>query len=177
MKTRQILVLLTIALMMVAGKTGQAQESNETTGAPENGIYLVQRWTVDRDDLFPLFENEVFFEYDESKYIELRDEEAEPVKFIALSQTEFIPFDLEQPPVMKKREDGFKLVSLTFSAEMTEKMKSFSRQFLGRQVATVVDGNIITLHKVRSVIDGGRLQITRCTDDGCELILGQLSDK
>jgi hypothetical protein len=140
-----------------------------------NGLYLVQRWTIDHDDLFPLFDGEVDIRYDESKFLELKDDQPEPVKYIALAQNEFIPFKLAGDPDVKVRQDGRKLVGLTFSSEMSDRMKTFSRQYLGRQIATVIDGQIITLHKIRSVIEGGKLQISRCTDHGCELILSQLS--
>ncbi len=49
-----------------------------------------------------------------------------------------------------------------------------SRQYLGRQVATVIGDRALTLHKIRSIIRDGQLQITRCTDDGCRVILQQL---
>jgi hypothetical protein len=33
------------------------------------------------------------------------------------------------------------------------------------------------MHKVRSVIDGGRMQITRCRDNACELIRSKLMNE
>ena len=50
-----------------------------------------------------------------------------------------------------------------------------SRQWhLGGKVAMVVDGEIVTLHKIRTVITGGKLQITRCQDNACEVIKAKL---
>jgi hypothetical protein len=39
----------------------------------------------------------------------------------------------------------------------------------------VVDGQIVTLHKIRSVVTDGKLQITRCTDDACQVIRAKLT--
>lgn len=175
--------MLLIVAVLLGGCTQEGQQVDQKTASQAksdslvNGIYLVQRWTIDREDLFPLFDGEHFVEYDESKFFELKDEEDEPVKFVALSKTEFIPFDLAHTPRAIPQDDGRHNVGLTFSADMSQKMKTFSRQYLGRQVAMVVDGKIITLHKVRSIIDGGQVQISRCTDRGCELILGELKDQ
>jgi hypothetical protein len=36
------------------------------------------------------------------------------------------------------------------------------------------DGEIVTLHKIRTVVTGGKLQITRCTDDACVVIRAKL---
>jgi hypothetical protein len=38
----------------------------------------------------------------------------------------------------------------------------------------VVDGEIVTVHKIRSIITGGKVQITRCTDNACEVIRSKL---
>lgn len=38
----------------------------------------------------------------------------------------------------------------------------------------VVDGEIVSLHKIRRVITGDKLQITRCTDNACEVIRAKL---
>ena len=108
--------------------------------------------------------------------MELADEETQPVKYIALSQSDFIQFELDKPPQAIAKDDGRFDVRLTFSKQMSDRMASFSRRYLGRQVATLIDGKILTLHKVRSIIDGGQLQITRCTDRGCELVLSKLTD-
>lgn len=48
------------------------------------------------------------------------------------------------------------------------------RAHLWGKIAMVVDGEIVTRHKIRSVITGGKLQITRCVDNACEVIRAKL---
>jgi hypothetical protein len=40
----------------------------------------------------------------------------------------------------------------------------------------VVDGEALTLHKIREAITSGKLQITRCNDNACERLLVKLKD-
>ena len=175
MITKPLLTCLFLLFIVGCNQPPPITPQDEPTPLTD-GIYLVQRWTIDRDDLFPLFDGERFVEYDEAAFFELQDEEVEPVKYIALSETEFIPFELDGPPDAIRQEDGRFNVGLTVSSDMAQRMKQFSRQYLGRQVAMVIGGEIVTLHKVRAIIDGGQVQISRCTDRGCDLILGRLAD-
>ena len=140
------------------------------------GIYLINRWTVEEGVLDPLFPNELYVEYQEDKFRELAEEEPEPTKYIALDGNEHVPLDLEKKPERLDGADGRAEVALSFTAKMQQKLKEFSRVYLGRQIALVIDGEIVTIHKIRSVLTGNGLKISRCTDDGCELILARLKD-
>lgn len=142
----------------------------------ENGLYLVNRWTETKGDLFPLLDDERYFKYDENKFFQLKDEAVEPIRHIGLSKTEFIPFDLKKKPQPIPQDDGRVQIDLKFSKKMASKLTPFSRKYLGRQVAMVIGGEIITLHKVRSVISSDGIQISRCTDDGCQLIMSKFGD-
>jgi hypothetical protein len=144
---------------------------------PADGIYLVQRWTETRADLFPLQADEQYFRYDENKFLQLQDEEPEPVKYIGLSKTELIPFQLTSRPESIRQADGRLEIGLEFSPEMQTRLTSFSQKYLGRQVALVIGGEIITLHKVRSVIRSDGIKISRCTDNGCQLIMSKFADR
>ena len=136
-----ILPVWIATIAMVGGQRGYGQQAGiDVAVQPPNGIYLVERWTIEREDLFPLFENEFFVEYDESRYQELDDGQHPPVKYIAFSRRQFPPFDLADDPQVERQPDGRPRIGLTFSADMAEAMEKFSRRYLGRQVATLVDG-------------------------------------
>lgn len=142
-----------------------------------DGIYLVHRWTETQSDLFPLQADERYVRYDENKFFQLKDDEPEPVKYIGLSKTEFIPFQLTGKPDSIRQPDGRLEIGLEFSPDMKSRLTSFSQKYLGRQVAMVIGGDVITLHKVRSVIKSDGIKISRCTDDGCQLILSKFSEQ
>ncbi len=42
-------------------------------------------------------------------------------------------------------------------------------------MATVLDGEIITLSKIRDVIVGGEVQMTRCSGDACKVVRAKLA--
>jgi len=69
---------------------------------------------------------------------------------------------------------GKSILSVSLARKNVERTEAFTRAHLGGKVAMVIDGEIVTLHKIRSVITGGKLQITRCTDNACEVIRAKL---
>ena len=43
-------------------------------------------------------------------------------------------------------------------------------------MAVVVGQKVVTMHKIKSVIKGGKLQISRCGDNGCQVLYRELND-
>ena len=75
---------------------------------------------------------------------------------------------------MRKDGQGKSILSVSLTRTNAEKAEAFTRAHLGGKIAMVVDGEIVTLHKIRSVITGGKLQITRCKDNACEILRAKL---
>jgi preprotein translocase subunit SecD len=65
--------------------------------------------------------------------------------------------------------------SLTRSEEAAADLERVSREHLGQTVALVVDGEVVTMHKIRSVISDGKVQVTRCTDNACQYLYTRLT--
>ena len=97
-------------------------------------------------------------------------------QYLALRTSSFVPLILEVPPDVHQQGDGRTYLTVTLAQRYVKALADFTRENLGGRVAIVVDGEVLTMHKVRSVIDGGRMQITRCTDNACELIRSKLMD-
>jgi len=45
---------------------------------------------------------------------------------------------------------------------------------VGKQITIVLGGEVVTMHKVREVIEGGDVQITSCAPGAAEYLLEQL---
>lgn len=45
-----------------------------------------------------------------------------------------------------------------------------------RHVALVIDGDALTMHKIKEPLTSGQLQITRCNDNACERLYITLKD-
>jgi len=101
----------------------------------------------------------------------------EEPRYLALQSSSFVPLILEIPPDAHLQDDGRTYLTVTLASQYVKTLEDFTRAHLGGKVAIVVDGDVVTMHKVRTVIDGGKLQITRCTDNACELIRSKLMDE
>lgn len=137
-----------------------------------NGLYLVQRWTTQKEDLVPLLAGEIFIEHDPRQ---IEPESTEPILYVTVAESDRVLFEQFRSLDPVAQEDGRINLQIKLAEDASEHLEELSRKYLGRQVATVIGGRAITLHKVRSIIRNGQLQITRCTDDGCRVILQQLT--
>ncbi len=99
----------------------------------------------------------------------------EPPKYVAIDTSFFVPLVLAGPPDTKKDDRGWTLLSVTLAEEHIKTLETFTRAHLGGRVAILLDGEIITLHKVRTVIQGGKVQVTRCQDNACQILRAKLA--
>jgi preprotein translocase subunit SecD len=131
------------------------------------GVYAVLREGLTREDARPDKAPHVILLYDR-KYSE--SDRNEPPKYVALDTSSFVPLVLAGPPETRKDDRGWTLLNVRLAPEQVKTLENFTRAHLGGTVAIVIDGEIITVHKVRSVIEGGQVQITRCNDDACQVL-------
>ena len=139
--------------------------SNAT--APPNGVYAVLQESSKREDIKLDQVPHRILPYDR-KYSEA--DRNKPPKYVAVDTAFFVPLVLAGPPEARKGDRGWTLLNVTLAPEHTKTLETFTRAHLGGAVAVVIDGEIITMHKVRSVIEGANVQITRCQDDACQVL-------
>jgi hypothetical protein len=143
----------------------------DTPHSVPNGVYAVLREGLTREAV-QLGKVPHFILLYGRKYSE--SDKNEPPKYVALDTSFFVPLVLAGPPDAKKDDRGWTLLSVTLAREQVKSLENFTRAHLGGTVATVVGGEIVTMHKVRTVIQDGRAQITRCQDDACQVLLVKL---
>ena len=154
--------------------TSDEQEKSTRLDKVPDGIFLVNRWTIDRDDLFPLFEDEILIQHD-PKDLELDSQE--PVMHVTVELSKCVLFDKLKHLEPKEQADGRINLNMTLASKSVTDLEKLTRRHLGRQVAVVIDGKAVTMHKIRSIIKDGQVQIMRCTDEGCKVILQRLVPK
>jgi hypothetical protein len=174
---------LTTALVLVFAICGcirsHAQSTNQVQAAVspgahplENGIYSVLREEptpqAARVEGIP----QAVLAYDRRKYSDAPPNE--PLTYVAIDRRDYVPLVIEGTPEMKPDAQGKSVLTVSLARKNAEKAEAFTRAHLGGRIAIVVDGEIVTLHKIRSVITGGRVQITRCTDNACEVLRSKL---
>jgi hypothetical protein len=150
-----------------------AKSANDNSRSLANGVYAVLREGRTSGEVqigeFP----HVILIYDR-KYSD--GDKNQPPIYVALGTSSFVPLVLAGPPWAHKDDRGWTSLNVTLAREHVKTLENFTRTHLGGTVAIVIDGEIITMHKVRTVIQDGKAQITRCTDDACETLRLKLTN-
>jgi len=95
-------------------------------------------------------------------------------RYVAIDTTEHVPFILESAPATTEDSSGRPLLSITLDAKYKEKLKEFTTRYLDKSVAILVGGELVSVHKIRSVIPEGKLQVTSCGADVCKVLYSKL---
>ena len=154
----------------------QAGQSN-APAAPravsmQNGAYFVINEAATAQEARVSGSSQVVLTYDRRKYSDAPTNQ--PLSYVAIDPKDYVPLIIEGTPEMRKDGQGKSILSVSLTRTNADRAEAFTRAHLGGRIAMVVDGEIITLHKIRSVITGGKLQITRCQDNACEVIRAKL---
>jgi hypothetical protein len=156
-------------ILILSGASYSQTDSGKTI---RDGLYLIVRVdTIEsKPDTLSSNEKAIFFS---KMFEEFNNDE---FTRIIIDTTEFVPLELEKPPVTEKETDQKKKLLLSLTKEVSEQLKTFTAKYLMRHVALVVDGEALTMHKIKVAITSGELQITRCNDNACEKLFVKLKD-
>ena len=139
----------------------------------EDGFYSVVRQEALESSSTQLEEGQHLNPYGPSF---LNDDE-EPVNVVVESD-DFVPLTLKEQP--SKRPDTTERTQFWLGVQLTDqaavKFEGFTRDHLGGTVAIVVGGKVVTMHRIKDVIKGGNIQISRCGDAGCQILFRELRD-
>jgi hypothetical protein len=156
-----------------AGPTNQPPAAlSPTVSLLENGAYAILREAPTpqgaKGDGVP----QVVLAYDRRKYSGAPP--GEPLTYVAIDPKDYVPLLIEGTPQMKTDGQGKSILSVSLTRKNVKRAEAFTRAHLNGRIAMVVDGEIVTLHKIRTVITDGNVQITRCDDNACEVIRSKL---
>jgi hypothetical protein len=156
-----------------AGSTNQTHApTNPPAHSLENGAYLILREAHTPQDARVQGVPQIVLAYDRRKYSGAPP--SEPLTYVSLDPKDYVPLTIEGMPEMKSDGQGMSVLTVCLAHRNAERAEAFTRAHLGGQIAMVVGGEIVTLHKIRSVITDGKVQITRCADNACEVIRSKL---
>jgi hypothetical protein len=111
-------------------------------------------------------------------YKYLQETERGAVRYLLLPRRASVPLDLAAAPALQEKgANGFPEIRLELTRESARALESLTREHLGQQVAFVIEGEPVTLHRIRSVITGGQFRLSRCTDHACQYLYGQLTSR
>jgi preprotein translocase subunit SecD len=169
---RSVVVLGTIILL--TSHIAAWSQDKPPPARPEvrDGAYAVVRHSLQEKDVLPLADGEVLL-VDRHRYA--KKDESEPPRFVVVRAAAGVALDLAAEPKAIKEEDGKGLrLLLKLRPGPARDLERLTKEHIGRPVAIVVGGELVTMHKIKEVIKGGEVQITSCTPGGAEYLLEKL---
>jgi hypothetical protein len=166
-------VLLAAAWGLVPGCRGGQVHPAPADPPLDDGIYLVLRSGESRDGIEPVARDERVVEH-AGRYAPGGPDGA--VQLLVVGTAPDVPLMLDSPPVVELDGSGNPQIHLDFGEEAAgslEKLTSGSAPS-GSRVAVIVGGEVVTVHKVRTAITDGRLQVACCDPAACERLLDVL---
>lgn len=137
-----------------------------------DGLYLIVRVDTVETSLnnLPSYERPIFFNK------QFDDFNSEEYLRLIVNTTEYVPLELEKKPNIEPQTENKKKLLLTLTKTASDSLKSFTTKHLQKHVALIIDGEALTMHKIKEPLTSGQLQITRCNDNACELLYSTLND-
>jgi preprotein translocase subunit SecD len=136
-----------------------------------DGVYAVLRESLKEKEVLPLKEGEVLMVH-QARY--LKKEEKEPPRYLVVHAAPEVVFDLAGKPKAVKEGKEVVGISLKLQPKAAAALERLTRDHLGKQLAIVLGGEVVTMHKVREVIKNGDAQISCCAAGSANYLLEQL---
>ena len=162
-----------VAALLVAGSVpawGQDKAPNSPKTVPD-GVYAVLRDGHNEKDLLPLKDGEALVT-DRFRYVKADDQK--PPRFVVVRAAPDVDLDLAEAPKAVKEGDEVVRILLKLQPKAATALERLTSDQRGKQVAIVLGGEVVTMHKVREVIKGGDVQITSCAAGAAKYLLEKL---
>jgi preprotein translocase subunit SecD len=164
-------------LLVLLGSTAAVWSQDRAPASGKklpNGVYAVQRDSLKEKDVLPLKDGEVLV-FDRHRY--LKNNESERPQFVVVHSLPDVKLELAGEPKAVKEDGEVMRILLKLQPKAAAELERLTRDQVGRQVAIVLGGEVVTMHKVRAVIKGGDVQITSCVPGAAGHLLIQLQNE
>ena len=163
--TGVLLVLMSYFLFI----TGANSESKTVL---VNGIYLVTREAASEAELKPVDEDSEKMLVNDYSFFE--DSERQKPVYLVIKKSPFVPILLKNKPELAKDKEGKPKLLIALKDSQVKNLAEFTTTNKGKEIAIVIGGKVVSCHKIKEPIEGGKIQFTRCTDNGCQVIYSEL---
>ncbi|MBL7794211.1 MAG: hypothetical protein JNK77_17910 [Saprospiraceae bacterium] len=170
MKCKFIRLIAILGLFMTLSSCSSPRKATTAPKSLPDGMYLVlnEYMTVpagtEKGVIVP-FNHDFLLEPD-----------SEDPHFLAVDPADFVALQLASAPEQSEQPNQRVNLLLSLNSMAKDQLAAFTAKNLNKPVAIVIGGQAVTKHKVKSVIDGGKLQISWCTKFACEKLLVELQD-
>lgn len=172
-----ILAALSLPLPMVSAPESDSTEPSSKSSTADavvklaDGLYLVLRKDTDRSKIEPIAKGETLL-INDYRFLEPADRGA--TEYVVVQTDAFVPLIMKDQPEKGTDTKGRPKLLISLAEDQSGKLEEFTRKNTGGSVAVVIGDQVVSCHKIREPIVGGRMQITRCTDNGCAAIYSEL---
>jgi preprotein translocase subunit SecD len=136
-----------------------------------SGVYEVLRDSLKENELLPLAAGEVMAV---NRYRFLKDGEKESPRYVVIRSAPDVELTLAEEPKADMDGDDVVRILLKLQPKAATALERLTTDRAGKQIAIVLDGEIVTMHKIRAAIKGGEVQITSCAEGGAKYLLQKL---
>ena len=167
--------LLLPALLFVGCQVHKDESQDRTTMTRQaklpNGVYAVRRDSVREQDVLPLLDSEALV-VNWHRY--LKQGESEPATHVVVGTTPDVVLDLARSPEAVTEGREVVRILLKLRPDAAAALERLTSDPQPRQVAIILGGEVVTMHKVREAIRGGEVQISSCAPGAASYLLDQL---
>ncbi len=175
-----VLAALSLPLPMVSAPESEStvpptkSSTADTAVKLADGLYLVLRKDTDRSNIEPIAKGETLL-INDYRFLEPADRQA--TEYVVVQKDAFVPLIMKDQPEKGTDTKGRPKLLISLAEDQSGKLEEFTRKNTGGSVAVVIGDQVVSCHKIREPIVGGRMQITRCTDNGCAAIYSELQKR
>jgi preprotein translocase subunit SecD len=166
-------LLYLLSIVVVLGSQAGLCSQDKVPAPPPvpDGVYAVWRDSEREKDVLPLKNGETLVV---NRYRYLKPNEHEPPRYVVVHAVPEVALDLAEKPKADKEGDEVVRILLTLEPKQAKALERLTREHRGRQIAIVLNGEVVTMHKIREVIKDGKAQITSCAAGAAGYLLEQL---
>jgi preprotein translocase subunit SecD len=173
----KIFLVLTLCLLAFADTAGHAQQSLEAQNVAEkvslnNGFYLILEEQTVPEKFEKSADDEVIVTYT----LEHLGVNGQPARHFRIKNKPNVAFSLDAKPEVGDKIEGKTTLNVVLGEGNAKEFQQFTADNIDRGVAIIIGGKVVTAHKIRTEIVGGKIQITRCGDDACEQLYLWIKD-
>lgn len=166
------LILMILLFAVFAVQAFAEAPAVEFEAGMGSGFFLVLEENLDQNKLQPPASDEMIVSYT----LDHLGVEGQAPRFFRVRNQPDVALKLEDKPVVGDKVEGKTTLNLELGSGNAELFRQFTGANIDKTVAIIVDGKVVTAHRIRSEISGGMIQITRCGDDACETLYYWLKD-
>ncbi len=173
-KVRTYLCSLLFLLLLPACSGSRDESAAGDTARVPNGLYAVLGEHARAETVMGDHPGALILPYD-GRYT--GDGMMDAPVYVALDSADFVPLVIAGEPEKKKDGRNHTMLNVTLDRRYVSTLESFTAARINERAAIVIGGEVVTMHRIRAAITGGRLMITRCEDNACEVLYTRLTEE